>query len=222
MVRVKICGITCKEDAEAAVRFQADAMGFVFADSPRKVTPVVAKDIISSLPPFIASVGVFVNENEKEVRRIANFCGLSILQFHGDETPSYCNKFSRVIKAFRIKGREDIEKIREYKVSTWLLDTYCKGKPGGTGKTFDWSIASEFAKEGRVILSGGLTPENVARAVRVVLPYAVDVSSGVEEYPGKKDHKKIEEFIRETKNGSAKRLKGLVGLENYGTKKEMN
>jgi len=201
-VKVKVCGITCKEDAEAAVRFGADAIGFVFADSPRKITPDTVKDIISSLPPFIAYVGVFVNGNEKEVRRIANFCGLSILQFHGDETPSYCNKFSRAIKAFRIKGKEDIEKIREYSASTWLLDTYCEGKPGGTGKTFDWSEASELAKEGRVILSGGLTPENVAEAIRVVSPYAVDVGSGVEEYPGKKDHKKIEKFIREAKDVS--------------------
>ena len=201
MIKVKICGITCKEDAEAAVVFGADAIGFVFADSERKITPDTVKDIISSLPPFIACVGVFVNENEKEVARIANFCGLSILQFHGDETPSYCNKFPRVIKAFRIKDREDIEKIREYKASAWLLDTYQDLKPGGTGKTFDWSIGSEVAKEGRVILSGGLTPENVAHAVRVVLPYAVDVSSGVEEYPGKKDPKKIEKFIREAKKG---------------------
>ena len=195
MVKVKICGITCKEDAEAAVRFGADAIGFVFADSPRKITPVVAKDIISSLPPFIATVAVFVNENEKEVRRIADFCGISILQFHGDETPSYCNKFPRVIKAFRIKGREDIEKIREYNVSAWLLDTYCEGKYGGTGVPFDWDIARELTKEGRVILSGGLTPENVAGAIKAVSPYAVDVSSGVQEYPGKKDHKKIKKFI---------------------------
>lgn len=199
MVRVKICGITCKEDAEAAVRCGADAIGFVFADSPRKVTPVVVKDIISSLPPFIALVGVFVNEDEKEVRRIAKFCGLSTLQFHGDETPSYCSKFPKAIKAFRIKDRGDIKKVREYNACAWLLDTYQEGKSGGTGKTFDWSIASELAKEGRVILSGGLTPENVTEAIRVVSPYAVDVSSGVEEYPGKKDHKKIEEFIRNAK-----------------------
>ncbi len=202
MVKVKICGITCKEDAEAGVRFGADAIGFVFADSPRKITPDTAKDIISSLPPFIACVAVFVNEDKKEVRRIANFCGLSILQFHGDETPSYCSKFPRVIKAFRIKDREDAERIREYKTSAWLLDTYCEGKPGGTGKTFDWNKSCELAKEGRVILSGGLTPENVARAVRIGSPYAVDVSSGVEEYPGKKDHKKIEEFIRNAKDVS--------------------
>jgi phosphoribosylanthranilate isomerase len=199
MIKVKICGITCKEDAEAAVRFGADAIGFVFADSPRKITPSAAKDIISSLPPFIATVAVFVNEDEEEVRRTVNFCGLSILQFHGDETPSYCSKFPRAIKAFHIKGREDIEKIREYNVSAWLLDTYCEDKRGGTGKTFDWGIAKELIKEGRVILSGGLTPENVAQAIKTVSPYAVDVSSGVEEYPGKKDHQKIKAFINKAK-----------------------
>jgi phosphoribosylanthranilate isomerase len=196
MTKVKICGITCKDDAEAAVRFGSDAIGFIFANSPRRITPFAAKDIISSLPPFIATVAVFVNEDEEEAKRIANFCGISILQFHGDETPSYCNKFPRAIKAFRIKGKEDIEKIREYSVSAWLLDTYCEGKYGGTGKTFNWGEACELAKEGRVILSGGLTPENVALAIRLVSPYAVDVGSGVEEYPGKKDHKKLEKFIK--------------------------
>jgi phosphoribosylanthranilate isomerase len=208
MIKVKICGITCKDDAEAAVRFGADAIGFIFADSPRRVTPFAAKDIISSLPPFIATVAVFVNEDEEEVRRIANFCGISILQFHGDETPSYCSKFPRAIKAFRIKdisctskkyealASPEEKKIKEYNVSAWLLDTYCDGKYGGTGKTFNWGEACELAKEGRVILSGGLTPENVALAIRLVSPYAVDVSSGVEEYPGKKDHKKLEEFIK--------------------------
>ncbi|MDI6751652.1 MAG: phosphoribosylanthranilate isomerase [bacterium] len=199
VVKVKICGITCKEDAEAAVNFGADAIGFVFADSPRRITSDKAREIISVLPPFIATVGIFVNEDEKEVRRIASFCGISILQFHGDETPSYCSKFPRVIKAFRIKGREDIKRIREYKAETWLLDTYQEEKPGGTGVTFDWSVACDLAKEKRIILSGGLTPENVASAIKIVSPYAVDVSSGVEEYPGKKDHKKLEEFIRNAK-----------------------
>jgi len=199
MVRVKICGITNKRDALAAVKYGAWALGFVFyAKSPRYVTPAKAKAIIQRLPPFVTAVGVFVNEQLSVVKHIAEFCGLSVLQFHGDETPAYCQKFKgyKIIKAFRIKDKFDSKNISRYKTDAYFLDTFHEKLYGGSGRTFDWGIIKNHKKLNKpVILSGGLNPENVAEAIRQIQPYAVDVSSGVEEYSGRKSKKLLKNFI---------------------------
>ena len=198
-VRVKICGITNLEDALAAVDAGADALGFMFYEkSPRKVPVKVAADIMRRLPPFVGKVGVFVNAAEESVRRSFAECGLDTLQFHGDETPEFCGKFSplKVYKAFRIQTLESLQALPAYKTDAWLLDSFTPDKPGGTGTQFDWDLAIEAKQLGRpIILAGGLTPDNVADALRKVRPFAVDVSSGVESAPGKKDHEKIRDFI---------------------------
>ncbi len=204
MVRVKICGITNKEDAFLAVDLGADALGFIFAPSPRRITPQKAKDIIKALPPFIDKVGVFVNEEAQKVKDICKFCFLTSLQFHGDEPPLYCTQFKeKVIKSFSVKDKVP-EGIEEYKVDAYLLDTFHEKKRGGTGKRFDWNIAARVKDTGvPLILSGGLTPENVGIAIRKVRPYAVDVSSGVEIKPGKKSKTKMKKFfqkVRENEN----------------------
>ena len=199
-VRVKICGVTNVEDALAAVDAGADALGFMFYEpSPRNVSPEVAGNIIRELPPFVAKVGVFVNAAEKAVLETISFCGLDTLQFHGDETPEFCRKFSprKVYKAFRIQNLESVQSLSAYKADAWLLDGFASDKLGGSGEKFNWDLAIEARKLGRpIILAGGLNPENVADAVRKVRPYAVDVSSGVEAAPGKKDHAKVRAFIK--------------------------
>ncbi len=198
-VRAKICGITNLKDALAAVDAGADALGFMFYEaSPRNVSAKVAAGIIRQLPPFVAKVGVFVNATEETVGKTIAECGLDTLQFHGDETPEFCQKFAplKVYKAFRMQGLESLQGLAGYKTDAWLLDSFVPGKPGGTGATFNWDLAIEAKKLGRpVILAGGLTPENAAEAVMKVRPYAVDVSSGVESSPGKKDHAKLRQFI---------------------------
>ncbi|MBI5453277.1 MAG: phosphoribosylanthranilate isomerase [Deltaproteobacteria bacterium] len=200
-VRVKICGITDLEDAEAAVRFGADALGFIFyKKSPRYIDPREAGGIIRALPPFVTKVGVFVNETLDEVRRVREDASLDRVQLHGDETPEYCAALGAgVIKAFRIRVQADIEELALYDVSAFLLDTYREDTPGGTGETFNWEIAVEASSERRIILSGGLNAENVAMAIKTVRPYAVDASSGVESAPGKKDLEKMKKFIDEAK-----------------------
>jgi phosphoribosylanthranilate isomerase len=207
MTKIKVCGITSKTDAWMCIDAGVDALGFVFVDeSPRKVEPQEAQRIINDLPPFVITVGVFVNKPEEEVTKIANLCKLDILQLHGDETPDYCTKFNRkVIKAFRIRSSDDIKPMSEYKVSGFLLDSYEEERAGGTGRTFEWSIAQEATKYGPIILAGGLTPENVNRAISIVRPYAVDVSTGVEEKdtPGKKNQGKLTEFIRQVQNADS-------------------
>ena len=199
-VRIKICGIMNKEDALAAAHFGADALGFVFATSPRKVSAESAREIIKTLPPFVKTVGVFVDEDPERVSSIAARCGLDILQFHGSESVDYCNSFNRrVIKAVRMQSRDELKNLSNYVdvVDGLLLDTYVPNKLGGTGITFDWELAVEARKYGRIILAGGLNPENVAAAIRLVKPYAVDASSGLERSPGVKDHEKMAQFIRE-------------------------
>jgi phosphoribosylanthranilate isomerase len=192
MTRIKICGITNLEDAMAAVQCGADALGFVFAESPRRIEPKKAKEIISRVPPFINTVGVFVDEPADRVWEIALTCRLDALQFHGHESPEYCRGFDkRVIKAFRVKDRTIVEAIVRYDVDAVLLDS---SGGGGTGRSFDWDLVRGI--EGHIILAGGLTPDNVGEAIEKVRPYAVDVSTGVENHPGKKDRRKIEEFIR--------------------------
>ncbi|MFC1716268.1 phosphoribosylanthranilate isomerase [Candidatus Poribacteria bacterium] len=201
LIKIKVCGITNSEDAHAAVDLGADALGFIFVpNTPRYVEPQTVERIISELPPFITTVGVFADAPPETVSEIIQICDLNAAQLHGSETPSYCNTIATrcrvpVIKAFRIKDQNSLSLIPEYEVSAYLLDTYVKGKKGGTGEIFNWDLAKEAKEYGRIIIAGGLTPENVAQAIRHVEPYAVDVSSGVESKPGKKDHAKVRAFI---------------------------
>jgi len=199
-VRIKICGITNEEDGLAAAKFGADALGFVFAPSPRRISVERAREIIKVLPPLVQTVGVFVNEDPEKVLSTAAACGLDILQFHGDESATYCSNFDRrVIKAVRLQSRDDLDKLSKYVnvVDALLLDTYVPNKLGGTGITFDWTLAVKARRYGRIILAGGLNPENVAAAISMVKPYAVDASSGLEQSPGAKDHEKMAQFMRE-------------------------
>lgn len=201
-VKVKICGITNPDDARAAVDFGADALGFVFfAGSPRCVSPEVAAAIIGKLPPFTATIGVFVNEEPKQVEKTITATGIDVVQFHGEEPPEMCAISRRLIKAIRIKSLESLDPLKHYKniVSAFLLDTFTPDLFGGTGRIFNWDVATYAKQFGNIILAGGLTPENVADAVRHVRPYAVDVSSGVESEKGKKDHKKMKAFIEKAK-----------------------
>lgn len=201
MVRVKICGINNIEDALLAVKLGAHAIGFVFAESPRRIEPKKAQRIVESLPLFVSRVGVFVNEEIERVKEIAGLYDLDVLQFHGEEDPSYCQAFrQKVIKAIRVKNHSSLEQISKYKVDAFLLDTYVEDVPGGTGKRFDWEIACEAKKYGKIVLSGGLDPTNISEAIERVEPYAVDVSSGVEIIPGKKDPQKLEAFFRAIAN----------------------
>jgi phosphoribosylanthranilate isomerase len=199
MVKVKICGITNHEDASEAVRLGADAVGFIFAPSPRQIVPELARDIICGLPPFVQAVGVFVNEELSAIRGRVAYCGLDIVQLHGDETPEFCRELMpRSLKAFRIKDTSSLSQIGAYKglVKALLLDTYQEGLKGGTGKTFDWGLAIEAGKFGMpVILSGGLGPSNIETAISTVKPYAVDVGSTIEARPGKKDHALMRELM---------------------------
>ena len=192
MVQVKICGINRMTDAEKAVELGADALGFIFAESPRKITPQKARDIIRRISPFVKTVGVFVNEQPVKIREIMDFCGLDLVQLHGNESVSTCSMMGpKVIKAFRVQGEETLMQIAHYKdhVSAILLDTYQKGIDGGTGKTFDWRLALKAKNIGiPLVLSGGLGPDNIAEALKRVNPFAIDVSSGIEIMPGIKDH----------------------------------
>ncbi len=200
--RIKICGITSGEDALAAVAAGADALGFVFHPaSPRAVSIEQAAAIIKVLPPFVSTVGLFVNAERATIEAIMIRCGLDLIQLHGDETPQDClYPGRRVIKALRVKGVESLLQAATYQVSGLLLDAWSEKVYGGSGESFDWALLRDFAGSHPVILAGGLSPENVAAAIRQVRPYAVDVSSGVESAPGKKDLAKVTEFIRQVRN----------------------
>jgi phosphoribosylanthranilate isomerase len=202
-VKVKICGITNLPDGIAAADAGADALGFMFYDqSPRAISIEAAADLIRRLPPFVMKVGVFVNAPEDLVVRAIRECGLNLLQFHGDETPEYCLQFGLMsMKAFRVRDAASLQAVSGYHTDAWLLDAYSPDRPGGTGETFNWDLALEAQGWGRpIFLAGGLTPENVAEAVRRARPYAVDVSSGVEAAPGRKDHAKLKAFIQAAKS----------------------
>ena len=201
MVKVKICGITNVEDALLAVSAGADAVGFVFHESsPRFVFPEQAGAIIRVLPPFIQVVGLFVNADIGFVNETSDLCGLDLVQLHGDEPPEYCGQVNRrVIKAFRVKDITSLDPLKNYQVSGYLLDAWSPAAYGGTGMSFNWEVAKVAEKYNPIILAGGLTPENVMSAVEIVAPYAVDVSSGVEAAPGKKDPDKVREFVRRAK-----------------------
>lgn len=203
MIKIKICGITNNDDATMAVKLGADALGFIFARSPRRIMPQDARDIIREMPPFIKSVGVFVNEDSPVIHETVNYCGLDIIQFHGDESFEICEEFMpRSIKALRVKNDSIVAKLSEYKgkVKAFLLDTYSEKMAGGTGKTFDWDIAIKIKEAGiPVILAGGLGPSNIEEAISLVKPYAVDVNSGIEESPGKKSHILMKELFEKIK-----------------------
>ena len=204
-VRVKICGITNLPDAQVAVEAGADALGFNFYEkSPRCVSPATAAEISRAQPPFTLRVGVFVNPSEELVRRAIGECGLNLLQFHGDEPPGFCTQFGLMsMKAFRVRDAESLKELAKYHTDAWLLDAYVSDTFGGTGEKFNWHLAAELPKSGRpVFLAGGLTPENVAEAIRQVQPFGVDVSSGVESSPGRKDPGKVRSFINSAKSSA--------------------
>jgi phosphoribosylanthranilate isomerase len=199
MVRIKICGITNLEDALLAADLGANALGFIFyAKSPRSLKPETAREIISQLPPLVLSVGVFVNEEAAVVHELAARVGLDWVQLHGQESPEYCRSLGRrVLKGFRIKDEASLQELPAYRgaVQALLLDTYKQGRTGGTGEAFDWELAVRAKRYGPIVLAGGLTAENVAHAVATVRPQAVDVASGVEAAPGKKDPEKLRKFF---------------------------
>ena len=207
MTRVKICGITRVEDALAAAHSGADAIGLVFYQhSPRHVSIDLAARLAAALPPFVSTVGLFVNAEAALVREVLARVPLDLLQFHGDETPEYCAQFSRpYLKAIRVKAGVDLlQCASDFRgAKGLLLDAHVEGIPGGTGATFDWTLIPKQLPL-PVILSGGLDAENVAAAIKRVQPYAVDVSSGVEINKGIKDAVKIARFIREVKQADVR------------------
>jgi phosphoribosylanthranilate isomerase len=198
--RIKICGLTKQEDVQSAVSLGADALGFVFYHaSPRAVSIKDAASLIKSLPPFVTTVGLFVNATANEVNDAIKHCALDLLQFHGNETPDYCKQFSRpYIKAIRVSSQHDIIKASKlyHGAKALLLDAFVEGVEGGTGKSFDWSLIPEFISLPWV-LAGGLTEKNIYQCLKDVHPYAVDVSSGVERSLGLKDVNKMQHFIKE-------------------------
>ena len=199
MVKIKICGITNLKDALLAAELGADALGFIFyPKSPRKVAPETARSIIAQLPPFVAAVGVFVDEEAAVVRDLAARVHLDWVQLHGQESPEYCRDLGRkVIKGFRIQDEDSLCLLADYQgaAQALLLDTYKKGQVGGTGEIFDWHLARQAKKFGPIILAGGLNPDNVAQAIEVARPDAVDTASGTEAAPGKKDPAKLRAFF---------------------------
>ena len=200
-VKVKICGMTNLKDVKVAVDGGVDAVGFIFyKKSPRSVTMQAVREIVLELPPFVDSVGVFVNETAEQINKISDHCKLDRVQLHGDESPAFCKKIRRrVIKVIRVKDIQSLKKLSDYPVSSFLLDTFSEDQYGGTGKVFDWNLAFPAKKYGPIILAGGLTPINVRQAIQRIQPYGVDVCSGVESQPGIKDHKKMQAFLKNVK-----------------------
>ncbi len=205
MTKVKICGITNLEDALLAQDCGADFLGFVFAKSPRRIDPKKARDIIAQLSPDVKIVALFVNEQKKRVLDIIDNLGrVDMLQFHGDESPEYCGCFKeqKIVKAFRIKDERSLDDAKRfYDIDFILLDAFKQGQYGGTGNSFDWNILTELRQPNiPIFLSGGLSPDNVKAAVEKIGPFCVDVSSGVEKEPGKKDEALVSSFIKNAKS----------------------
>jgi phosphoribosylanthranilate isomerase len=200
-MRVKICGITNQEDALIAAEYGADAVGFIFApESARFTPPETVRKIISSLPAFVTTVGVFTSGEEKDFRRAIEECGIDLIQFHGPFSPETIRPFaSRAIKVVRVRDEKSLDETSFREARAVLLDTHHDQQLGGTGRPFDWNIAAKATRLGRILLAGGLTPENVEAAIAVVRPYGVDVSSGVELKKGKKDPLKVKRFIESAK-----------------------
>lgn len=202
MTRIKICGITHLKDALTAVDAGADALGFIFVpDTPRFVNSDQVAAIVAELPPFVTTVGIFANKDAAKIKTIADQCRLDAVQLHADVTPEFCrNLDKKVIKVVRVKDESSLSILSDYDVNAFLLDTYVEGKMGGTGKVFDWNLALRAKHYGRIIVAGGLKPDNVVQAVRRVKPYGVDVGSGVESEPGRKDSDKIRKFVDAVKS----------------------
>jgi len=215
MTKVKICGITNLDDALAAIECGAAALGFVFAPSPRQVTTSAVKDIVGQLPPFIFKVGVFVNSELAEVQETMSLCNLDLAQLHGDESPDYCAAlfpkaikvfttaalFPKAIKVFTTDNLPAYQELTHYHVAAYMLDRDKGATAGDTKQSRLWELAREIRDYGPLILAGGLTPESVGQAIETARPYAVDVSSGVESEPGKKDHGKLRAFIAAARIG---------------------
>lgn len=195
--------MTTVKDIQLANLHQPDYVGFVFADSKRRITPYLARELVRLLSPSIRKVGVFVNEQIDTVNETSDLCGLDIVQLHGDETPYYCTLVKRAVwKAIRIKDEDSFQEAVEYPVDGILLDTYSKKEYGGTGKAFDWNLAAKTDHHQKIILAGGLSSKNVNNAINVIRPYCVDVSSSVET-DGVKDGTKIKEFIDKVRMGES-------------------
>jgi phosphoribosylanthranilate isomerase len=209
-VRIKICGITSVADALAAAEAGADAIGLMlWGPSKRYVTNEKAAEIVRALPPFISKVGVFVDPPAGEVHRALAEIGLDTIQLHGDESPVFCRQFGPVktVKAFRVKNAGSLKQLTDFNTDAWLLDSYVAGELGGTGAVFNWDLAVQAKDSGKpIILAGGLNPENIAEAIHEVWPYGVDVSSGVEASPGKKDHELVREFVAAVRGIEGARL----------------
>jgi phosphoribosylanthranilate isomerase len=198
MTEIKICGITNREDAVCVAACGADAVGFIFhRKSPRYVRPEIAQKIIKDLPDSITKVGVFVNLDPMQIKRIIAFCGLDIVQLHGSESPAFCSEFprARVIKAVALKGEDDLKELEAYPVAAILVDAYDPVRLGGTGEKADWGLAALVKEHHHLIISGGLSPTNIQEAIACCSPQAVDINSGVEITPGRKDHAKVKEII---------------------------
>jgi phosphoribosylanthranilate isomerase len=206
MTRIKICGITDPEGAALAADAGAAALGFNFVPgTPRCVAPEIAGAIIAGLPPFVTAVGVFLDQSLETVLRAAALAGVGAVQLHGTEGPDYVRRIPlKVIKAIAMTDRADLAAMMAYPAHAFLLDSHRAGQAGGTGRTFDWELAVEAQRHGRIILAGGLTPENVAEAVQRVRPFAVDVASGVESRPGVKDPGKVRDFIAAVRRADAR------------------
>jgi phosphoribosylanthranilate isomerase len=216
-VRIKMCGVTRLVDAEVAVKAGVDALGFIFHEkSPRDLEPEQARQIIERLPPFIDTVGVFVDKKRREVEEIIQYCCLNYAQLHGKEDPKYCERLARfaapcrVLKAFRVNSALTAADIAPYDhhVKGYLLDTYHGQMAGGTGETFDWGLIETLNLGRPLLLAGGLDPDNILAALAAVRPYGVDVNSGVEKKPGIKDHNLIQTFVRRVRafDGAAQEM----------------